>query len=366
MLNNSGIGRYIQDTLTGMCALDPNLRLILGGDPAEISSFINANPLISKYLTDIISFRSPIYSIEEQSYGGILLNSLKKSVDLFHFPHYNVPYFFSGHFVVTVHDLIHNLFPEYFGMTKAKISGIVLSRALAGAKRIIAVSQSTALDIKKAFPGVADKVHVVYEYPSYFFIPQPDSKIISFKKKIGLSHYILYVGNRKPHKNIKSLLLAFQLLKQQFSELQLVIIGKRFKTNDEADVMLQSLKISDVIEVDECIDEELRSFYCGAEALILPSLYEGFGLTALEAMACGTPVCVSNAASLPEIVGAAGLYFDPYEPENMAAVIHKLLSSRILHNEFQAAGFARVKLFTREISAKETLGIFQEALLGIG
>ena len=330
MLNSSGIGRYIQDTLTGICSLDPDLHFILGGAPAEIHSFLNSNPLISKYLIDIISFRSPIYSIEEQCYRGILLNRFKKSVDLFHFPHYNVPYFFSGPFVVTVHDLIHTLFPEYFGKARAKMAGIVLNRSLAGAKRIIAVSQSTASDINKAFPGVADKVRVVYEYPSGFFMPQPDSKIISFKEKKSLSRYLLYVGNRKPHKNIKRLLLAFQLLKGQYPDLQLVIVGKKFKAHDETDVMLQSLKIGDVIEIDECNDEELRSFYCGAEALVLPSLYEGFGLTALEAMACGTPVCVSNAASLPEIVGTAGLYFDPYDPENMAAVIHQLLSSRSL------------------------------------
>ena len=251
-------------------------------------------------------------------------------------------------------------------MAKAKMAGIVLKRSLVGAKRIIAVSQSTASDINKAFPGVADKVRLVYEYPSNFFMPQPDPKIISFKEKRGLSRYLLYVGNRKPHKNIKRLLSAFHLLKGQYPDLQLIIVGKRFKAADEINIMIQSWKIDNVIEVDECNDEELRSFYCGAEALILPSLYEGFGLTALEAMACGTPVCVSNATSLPEIVGTVGLYFDPYDPKNMAAMIHELLSSRTLRNKLQSAGLFRAKFFTKEISARETLRIYQEALTDMG
>jgi glycosyltransferase involved in cell wall biosynthesis len=334
----------------------------LGGDPVEIHSFLNSNSLVSKHLIDIISFRSPIYSIEEQCYGGILLNSLKKSADLFHFPHYNVPLFFSGHFVVTVHDLVHMLFPEYFGTARAKMASIILKRSLVNAKRIIAVSQATAMDIKKTFPDVAHKVCIVYEYPSEFFNPQPIFDITSFKEKNNLSHYILYVGNRKPHKNIKRLIMAFQLLNHQFPNLQLVIVGKKFTANDEVSILLKSLQNNDIIELDECDDEELRFFYCGAEALILPSLYEGFGLTALEAMACGTPVVVSDVASLPEIVGTAGLYFNPYNTENMAEMIHEILSNKILHDELRAAGLARVKLFTREISARKTFEVYQKAL----
>ncbi len=362
MLDKSGIGRYIQDILIGICSLDPDIQLMLGGDPQEIRSFLNSNPSTSKYLIDIMSFHSPIYSIEEQCYGGILLNNLNKSIDLFHFPHYNVPYLFSGAFVVTIHDLIHTLFPEYYGMARARMASIILKRSLVNAKRIIAVSQSTATDINKAFPGVAHKVRVVYEYPSEFFNPQPISDIISFKEKNKLSRYILYVGNRKLHKNIERLVMAFQLLSRQFTDLQLLIIGKKFKANDEVSILLKSLQNNDIIEFDECSDEELRFFYCGAEALVLPSLYEGFGLTALEAMACGTPVVVSDVASLPEIVGTAGLYFNPYNTKNMAEVIQEILSNKILHDELRAAGLARVKLFDREMSARKTFEIYQEAL----
>ena len=135
--------------------------------------------------------------------------------------------------MVTVHDLIHILFPEYFGMARAKMAGIILKRSLVNAKRIIAVSQATAMDIKKIFPEVAHKVCVVNEYPSDFFNPQSISDIISFKEKNNLSRYILYVGNRKPHKNIKRLIMAFQLLSRQFPDLKLVIVGKKFSANDK-------------------------------------------------------------------------------------------------------------------------------------
>jgi glycosyltransferase involved in cell wall biosynthesis len=366
MLNKSGIGRYIRDTLAGLAAVNDSLQYILSGDPVEIRLFLDENPYLSQKVIGIRPFRSPVYSAQEQLCGHLFLKyqdrSAKRSVDLFHFPHYNVPYFFPGSFVVTIHDLIHSLFPEYFGVARVRLATIILCRSLSHAKLIIAVSESTAADIERAFPGVAAKVRVVHEYASSFFAPQPVADVISFKKNNNLVRYLLYVGNRKPHKNITRLVKAFQILKKDFPDLQLVLLGKRFTAEDEVDRLLQALKIDDVIEVDQCSDEELRYYYCGAEALILPSLYEGFGLPVLEAMACATPVCVSRAASLPEVVGDAGLYFDPCSIEEMARSIYEILSNQDLYQQLKMKGIARSRLFTKESSSLKTIAVYREAL----
>ncbi|MGB9804811.1 glycosyltransferase family 4 protein [Desulfofundulus sp.] len=206
-------------------------------------------------------------------------------------------------------------------------------------------------------------MRVIYEFPGEFFSVRPKAADIeAFKREKRLSQYILYVGNRKPHKNLGRLLQAFARLKPSCPELQLVIVGKVFDQHDELASMIRSLRLQGVKEIKECNDEELRLLYYGARALVLPSLYEGFGLPPLEAMACGTPVVVSNTASLPEVVGDAGVYVNPYDVDDIAQGIYRVLTDQELRCQLREKGLARAKLFTWKRSARETLKVFEEVL----
>jgi glycosyltransferase involved in cell wall biosynthesis len=364
MLDMSGIGRYVRDILTALGELGAGLRFVLAGHPEQIERFLKARPSLAASVIRVVPFRAPIYGVAEQVLGSVLLARLSREADVFFFPHYNAPWFVPGPSVITVHDVMHLLFREYFGRPRVAAARLVMSRAVGTARRIIAISNSTGRDLSALFPGASYKVRVVYRFANAFFGGgQQDGHARPAPGGETLSRYVLYVGNRKPHKNLVRLLEAFMLLRQEDPGLRLVIVGKRFRPVDEVDRAVARLGLHEaVMEVANCSDEELRHLYAGARALVLASLYEGFGLPPLEAMACGTPVVVSNVASLPEVVGDAGVYVNPYDVEDIARGIYRVLSDVNLRRELREKGLARARLFTPERAARETLSVFEEAV----
>ncbi len=363
MINMSGIGRYIKDLIWGIAELDTELQFMLTGNLKQIKGFLSSAPSIRQTVTAILPFTSPIYSIDEQVRGSLLLWRQRKSADVFFFPHYNVPKFTPLPLVITVHDLIHFKLPHLFGKAKVALAKVVLKSSLKRASRIITVSKATAEDVSNFMPEVKTKIRVIHNFPNKFFSLRPKSEDVKvFKLEKGLNQYILYVGNRKPHKNLGRLLQAFERLKPNCPGLQLVIVGKVFDQYDDVASIIHSRSLQDVMEIRECSDDELRLLYYGAQAFVFPSLYEGFGLPPLEAMACGTPVVVSNAASLPEVVGDAGVYVDPYDVDDIARGIYRVLTDGELRRRLREKGLARARLFTWEKSARETLKVFEEVL----
>lgn len=362
MLFMSGIGRYIQNILSYMPQFAADLQLVLAGNPEQICDFLDRQPELQGIVVEVVPLQASIYSVAEHIYGSQLLHRYKGKTDLFHFPHYNVPWVGKENTVVTVHDLIHFRFPAYYGGVKVKLAKIVLENAVKKAGRIIVVSQATADDLVQMYPNIAEKIRVIPNGVSEFFRPQPNEIIDAFKKRQGLRQYLLYVGNRKPHKNLGRLLRAYAKLKTSFSTLQLVIVGKKFNEQDEVTNLIKELKLSDVVELERVNDDDLLRLYCGAEALVLPSLYEGFGLPPLEAMACGTPVVVSNISSIPEVVGEAGVYVDPYNVREITQSLFRVLTNQNLRQHIREKGLMRAKLFTWEKTMQRTLEVYQEML----
>lgn len=249
--------------------------------------------------------------------------------DILHVPHYNVPIFYKGDMIVTIHDLTHLVYSEFFG-SKLKIlyAKIMMKIAIKKAKVILTVSENTKKDIIKYFKVKEDKIKVTYlgvkedlkqknkEQTEYLY----EKFKIPKNKKI-----IMYVGNLKPHKNLERLLIAFSKMKSK-EDCILLLVGKAFENYNILADKEKELKIENsVIHTGIVTNEELVDLYNIIELFVFPSLYEGFGLPVIEAMACGAKVACSNSSSLLEVGGKEIPYFNPKDIENMKNVIEKEL-----------------------------------------
>lgn len=336
MIEHSGIGIYIQHQL------NRGIYDVAVGNEARIRKYDRS--------VKVIPFEAPVYSPQEQ----LLFpeKELRKAnVSLMHFPHYNVPVVYRGRYVVTVHDLIHLIFPEFLGSrAKYLYAKAVMTQALKRSDRILTVSENSKQDILKYFPKTEKtKISVVGSSID------DDFGILDRRESDGLcsrfniprgKRLLLYVGNLKPHKNLRKLLEAFSLLNRE--DTLLILAGKAFQ-NFSLSGQEKDLEIQDrVIHTGLISKEELIGLYNLADVFVFPSRYEGFGLPPLEAMACGTPVVASSSSSIPEVVGDAALLVDEMDAAALAAGIQRLLDDPALAREYIRRGLKRCRFLTPE------------------
>lgn len=359
MLHHSGIGTY----------LDGLLNEFENNSFFETHSFGLALP--TKLFPQINGklfrqpFDVPIYSIREQIEYSFQMRHCR----LWHAPHYNVPLFKKRtRLVVTIHDLIHWIFrKEFFSSTQALYAQFLFNRAIKQADKIIAVSEQTRNDLIQYFKAPPEKIRVIHEGVSSDFLtlPSQDDRQEFLKKHNLPERFFLFVGLIKPHKNLVRLIRVFKKLKSEKKvESDLVIVGKKDRKYARGYETLRNLGTGDGIHYLPLIDsrKELALLYASARSLIHPSLYEGFGLTCLEAMAVGAPVIVSKAASLPEVVGEAGYYVDPHSDESIRLGILKLEDNETLRRELAEKGRLRVRQFNWAKAARETAEVYKEVL----
>lgn len=293
------------------------------------------------------------------------------SVDVFHGPAHFVMPTVTGKAVVTVHDIDFLTIPEYLDPAWVKYKEKYTRLSFKRASRIIAVSDYMKKEIVRHFGVPEEKIHVIYHGVSRYFRGAKDSKqqIRGVLEKLGVvAPYILFVGTFHKNKNIIRLLKAFKRFKQS-SELphRLVLAGGTGQSYDEAVRTLAELKMRDYVSLLGFVAEnDLPAVYTGADLFVLPSLFEGFGMPVVEAMSCGVPVIASNVTSIPEVVGDAGLLFDPYSDEEMAAAMEKVLRDRGFHAILREKGLNRAKQFTWEKAALQTLDVYKAALHSSG
>ncbi|OAJ35028.1 glycosyltransferase family 4 protein [Piscirickettsia salmonis] len=277
----------------------------------------------------------------------------KRQPQLFFSPGFNPPLMTKQPFIFTVHDLMHLKVEGEAGLLKKQYYAKIIKPAIYRAEKVLTVSEHAKADILEwAALHDESKVIVVGNGVDSHFSPEGEC----FQEN---SDYLLYIGNRKAHKNIDVLLEGFARSKA-YTSTKLLLSGK--KDTEIADKILK-LNIVEHVDFLGFIEEEkLPNIYRGAKALIIPSLYEGFGLPALEAMACGTPVISSNSASLPEVVGDAGLLFDPGSSSELSQHIDNLMASKILYNQCIQRGLERAKLFSWEKVALKVNHVLQEII----
>jgi len=261
--------------------------------------------------------------------------------------------------IITLQDILPIKYPEIYPRMKYHFYYTV-PLLLKNSQAVICTSENTKRDVR-AYYEIKDKpLCVIYAgFNRQRFYPREKGVI---QKRYGLVNYLLYIGDMRPYKNLERSLEAFARL--NLTDFTFVIGGKKdpqFYPGIETKVDGLSLK-DKVIFLGYVPEEDLPHLYSEAAALVFPSLYEGFGLPPLEAMACGCPIVTSRAASLPEVCGDAARYVDPYDVENIAQGVRDVLTDEVMRRNLIAKGLERAKLFSWERAAEEHLKIFKECL----
>ena len=284
---------------------------------------------------------------------------------LYHSPYYLMPYLPGIPTVLTSHDVIPLIFPEYFTLWQRVAYRIANTSAIRTASKVIVVSESTKADLTRLFRAPPERVRVIPHGVDPRFTRASGPAIDAVRKKYRLpDRYLLYVGTNKPHKNLVRLVEAWGKALREYRLMpscMLVIAGYWDNRYPEALTRTHELGLSgNIIFAGPIEDHDLAPLYAGASLFIFPSLYEGFGFPVLEAMACGTPVMCSATSGLIEVAGQAALLFDPHNPSEMARHIADTLSSPERLQQLREAGFSQASRFTWERTAGETLAVYRE------
>ncbi len=354
MYRLSGVGTYLENLLNGLAELDGETEYLCFLREEDIGGF---SPPGSNFRA--IPCLPPIYSLREQ--WALPLLARRQGLNLIHYPHYASPLFNPCPAVITVHDLIHILFPKYLpGLHAYAYARAMFFGASRRARLIIAVSENTRQDLMVRLGVRSEKMRVVHNGLGPEFKPPPSEQEDSpWRERHGAGRpYFLYVGNHKAHKNIPRLLEAFSLVRKE-AQVRLLLTGR----GEALESLVRKLEIEeDVVFTGWVEREEMPRLYHGALALVFPSEYEGFGFPPLEAMACGTPVITSDCSSLPEVVGDAAIKVSPRRVDHLAEGMYNLLIKADLRTKLRERGLERASRFSREQMARGTLAVYREAL----
>ena len=357
-LHDFGIGTYIRNLLRNLARLDQRTEFVLLCRPEDVSSL---GALAENFRAIPEPARN--YSIGEQLRIPLALR--REGVSLFHAPHYVLPPLVTCRSVVTIHDCIHLMFPQYlpnrFAYAYARTSIALAARR---ATRVLTVSESSKRDILRFVDTAADKIDVIYNaYDERFGVEPREEDVVRVRERYQLhDEFVLYAGNVKPHKNLERLIQAFDLVRKRgLDHLKLILIGDEISKYAALRRAVHHYQLHKYVRFLGYLPEEtLAVMYRLAGVFVFPSLYEGFGLPPLEAMASGTPVVTSNVSSLPEVAGDAALLVDPYNAGSIADGIYRVLTDETLRRDLRRRGLIRAQQFSWEASVRRVREIYRE------
>ena len=356
-IGNPGIGRYMKCLAESVTAQAPEHEYLLILPPQ--SEHLIHVPNSQKLCTSL-----KYYSFREQFELPRILS--RNKVDLLHSPHFLLPLVRPCPAVATIHDVIYMACPQDLPSLAGRLYYRAMMTACSRmATCLITDSEHSKDEIVRYLHADPAKIAVVYPAVDPFFESAADpSEVASVRSRFNIDRdYILCVGIYKPRKNHARLLQAFQFLLQSGMQSKLVIAGPMREGEPILRGLAQELGIAEhVIFTGFVNDADLRALYSGGRVYVCASLYEGFGFTVLEAMACGAPVVCSSSTSLPEVTGKAALYFDPYKPEDMSAQLGRAFSNNSVRASLIADGRSNLLRFSWADTARQTLAVYHQAL----
>jgi len=353
----TGIGRYTYHLIKSLIEID-----------SYNEYFLYAKKGIFNFNKRLPRFKSKNFSLKIDRFNRGIERSLGKRVDIYHSPSPDKLDVNSGaKAVVTVHDLIFKAFPQGHTQLALDQTESKFRRIGESASKIICCSKNTIRDLQKYFAIPDEKIRLIYQGVDknvFYLIGKEEEKMaermIRFK---GIKDpFILYVGTIEPRKNLENILHAFDRLRTRKNfKGKLVVIGMKGWMSDGIEGLIKRLELkNNVIFLGYLSDAELRCFYNKAEVFVFPSFYEGFGFPIIEAFCCGTPVVTSNVSSCPEIAQDAALMADPYDPDDIAEAVAKVINDHELRRTLREKGFKRAGDFSFHKTAKETLKVYEE------
>src|SRR5271169_1700233 len=360
-----GVGTYLRNVVRNLGRLDRETTYFLIGSPAKVKEI---GPLPANFHT--IPLTEPERSFRSFREFRTIVKRLE--CDLVHIPNlFSIPRALPCPYVMTVHDMLEHLTqPHQEAGLRGSLRFQLTKRVLRGAARIFAVSNFTKLEMEKLFDVPPGRIEVVYNAIDERFLrghaSAADRQVIAERYQVTYP-FLLYAGRISPHKNVVRMIEAFSALKtelekeQAFPDLKLIIIGDDVSGNpDLRRTVIRSGVQHDVRFLGFVPIEILRTFYDQAKIFVFPSLYEGFGLPPLEAMAHGTPVVTSNVSSLPEVVGNAAVLVHPENVFEIMRALHRVLMDQALRDRLKERGYQQTAKFSWETSVRRILETYHQ------
>ncbi len=355
---NAGISRYIRNLVhaIGRIECSSEMHLFLPG--------ANRDPFPANFTVHHRSPQTedPLARIAwEQLVLPCLVRRLR--VDILHSPMHVLPAVCPTRSVVSIMDLAFLRYPETFPRQQRRYLEFCTRNAVRKADAVLTISESTRQDVIEMLGADPDRVFTTLLAADDAFVPASGEQVEAARRRYGTGPMsILYLGTLEPRKNIPTLLAAFSQMHGKLGpECRLVISGGKGWLYDEVFQRIEDLGLRDSVRFTGYVPrEDMPALYSSAGLFVYPSLYEGFGLPPLEAMACGTPVITSNTSSLPEVVGDAGIMVDPLNAEELADAMLRVLQDPALRSDMSRNGLERARKFSWERTAKQTLDVYQD------
>jgi glycosyltransferase involved in cell wall biosynthesis len=367
----SGAGQYLVHLLNALTEIDQSHEYILLGLQPKIqrSFFLAKFPYQAEAVPSFATHNEDLERLVWEQFTGPKA-AHKAGLDILHIPYFACPLIPRTPIVVTIHDVLQFRLPIYRMGIKKKVYLDLYARAARRATSIITVSQHAKQDMIDTLNLPPDRIHVIYEAAGDEYRPVADpSALVAVRSRYGLNErYILYLGGLDQRKNVLQLVRSFAYLYKQLEDpnLQLLIAGDPDKYSGpmfpDPRPIATELGMTNQIIYRFIEEEDKPAVYSGASVFVFPSLYEGFGLTPLEAMSCGAPVICSNRTSLPEVVGDAAISLDPNNTEAMVEAMRSVLTDGALHANLRARSLKRASQFNWHKTAIETIAVYEEAL----
>ena len=357
-----GLGRYVFELIVNLEKIDKKNEYIIFLRAENFDFYNPKNKNFKKKIADV-----SWYSLKEQ----LLLPPIiaKERLDLLHVPHFNIPIFYPGKIIVTIHDIIKSEFASLSATTRSSIIyflkhlayELILKIAIFRSRHVFVPSNDVAQKLIDKFKISKEKISVTYESSSFKQVNLNGERILK-KYKIK-KPYLIYVGNAYPHKNLEGIFAALKILTDQKIDIRLINPCPRDVFYKRLTRKAKELGLSDKVILPGFVpDDDLIALYQEAAAFVTATFSEGFGIPGLEAMSLGTPVVCSDIPILREIYGDAALFFDPKNPKDIAEKVNLILTDIRLKQKLILKGKVQVKKYSWQKMAKETLRVYKEVL----